>query len=321
MKKARFWGVTLCACLLSASAAQAVISDAVLERPAQGETGSGKNVIAGHACDSGGKTVTVRARVDGVTLTNPEVIIPSGGLRQDVTACPDLLSGFSYEFNYGTAFSTVGPHMIGVEISAPGETPVIIDHGVTVLRLGNSSFVGNIDLSGATCSLQGNTILLNNASVVPNQGSPVTTTLGSQFTTNNQGLIFTSDTSNQVSNTFTANVNGSQEVPPPTSLTCTGTGTLTLNRSDNTITCNLTFGNLTGDAIAAHIHQDPPGEAGDVILGICTTAPCTSPLSCPAGASLTAAQVTALDQGNLYFNIHTSANMAGECRGQIVAGP
>ena len=322
MKKARLWGVTLCACLLSASSARAAIV-ANLETPTA--TGAGKTILSGFAYDTGGKTVTVRARIDGATLANPEVIVPSGTIRQDVTA--NVNSGFSLGFNFGTAFSPPGPHTIGVEISALGETTVIIDRAIEVIHLGNAAFVEDLDLSGASCSLQGNTIKITKASVIPAVGPPVTTNLEVQFETSEQALVFTSDSSNPVPTTFKATLNGSQEVPPPTSLTATGTGSLVLNPTNNTITCSVTFSNLTGPAIAAHIHLAPPGVAGPIIIPLTLGAggpygAATTPATCSAGTPpLTADQVNALYQGNLYFNVHTSANPAGEGRGQIVAGP
>ena len=322
MKRVRFWGITFCVWLLSVSAARAAIV-ANLETPTS--NGAGKTILSGFAYDTGGKTVTVRARIDGVTLTNPEVIVPSGTLRQDVTA--NVNSGFSLGFNFGTAFNPPGPHTIGVEITAPGETPLIIDRAIEVVHPGNAAFIEDLDLSGASCSLQGDTITLTNARVLPSGGGQaVTTNLGVQFFTSEQGLVVVSDASNPVPTTFHATINGSQEVPPPTSLTATGAGSLALNLNNNSITCSVTFGNLTGPAIGAHIHQAAPGETGPIIVSLTLGvggpyggAPTSA--TCPAGSTLTTDQIAALYAGDLYFNVHTSANQSGEGRGQIVAGP
>ncbi len=316
MKNVWLWKVSLGACIFSLSTAQAAVV-ANLETPSA--TGAGKTVLSGFAYDTGGKTVTIKARVDGVTLATPEVIVPSGTIRQDVTA--NVNSGFSLGFNFGTAFNPPGPHTIGVEISAPGETTLVIDRAIKVIHPGTAAFVNDFDLSGASCSLQSDTINLTNVKVTPSGGGqPVTTNVGVQFATSEQELVFVSDSSNPVPTTFTANLTGAQEVPTPTSLAATGTGSLVLNPSNNTITCSLSFNNLTGAAIAAHIHLAPPGVAGAIIVPICSGSACTSPVSCPANTTLTADQVTALYQGNLYFNVHTNANQAGEGRGQVVAG-
>src|SRR5262245_41062292 len=173
MKKAWLWEVTLCACLLSASVVQAAIV-ANLETPTT--TGVGKTILSGFAYDTGGKTVTVRARIDGVTLTNPEVIVPSGTIRHDVTA--NVNSGFSLGFNFGTAFNPPGATTSGVEISAPGESPLIIDRAIDVIHIANAWYVDDLDLSGASSSLQGDTITLTNVRVTPSGGGqPVTTNL------------------------------------------------------------------------------------------------------------------------------------------------
>jgi hypothetical protein len=316
MKNVWFWSITLCACLLSVSVARAAIV-ANLEEPAASQTGVGLSTIRGFAYDTGGKEVTIRPRFDGVIFAT---VISCCDLRPDVTANPD--SGFNASINYGTLFVTPGPHLVGVEVSAPGETTVVIDHAVVALRPGNASFVTNFDLSAASCSIVGNQIVLNGAALTSTGGTPVTTNLTAAYATNSQSLVFTAASGSPTPTNFTANLNGSQETPPPTSLTGTGTGTLVLNTSNNTITsCSLTFSNLTGPAVAAHIHLAPPGTPGNIIVGLTLGAGGTSPATCPANAPLTAAQVTDLLQGNLYFNVHTAANPAGEIRGQIVAAP
>lgn len=315
MKKVWLWGVTLCACLLSASVARAEIV-VELEEPAASQTGVGLSTIRGFAYDTGGKEVTIRPRFDGVTF---DTVLSCCDLRQDVTAEPD--SGFNSSINYGTLFATPGPHLVGVEVSASGEDTVVVDHAVVVLHPGNASFVTDFDLSTASCSIQGDQVVITGAMLTSTGGTPVTTNLTAAYATNSQSLVFTAASGAPATTDFTANINGSQEVPPPTSLTGTGTGSLVLNTSNNTITsCSMTFSNLTGPAIAAHIHLAPPGTAGPVIVPLTLGAGGTSPATCTAGAALTADQVTALLQGNLYFNVHTDANMAGEARGQIVAG-
>ena len=316
MKNGWFWAITLCTCLFSVSATQADIV-VNLEEPAAGQTGVGLSTIRGFAYDTDGADVTIKPRFDGVTF---DTVLSCCDLRQDVTADSD--SGFNASINYGTLFATPGPHLVGVEVSASdGDDTVVVDHVVVVLRPGNASFVTNFDLSAASCSIQGNQVVITGAMLTPTGGTPVSTNLTAAYATNSQSLVFTAASGAPTPTNFTANLNGSQEVPPPTSLTGTGTGTLVLDASNNTITsCSMTFSNLTGPAVAAHIHLAPPGEAGPIIVPLTLGAGGTSPATCTAGTALTADQVTALLQGNLYFNVHTSANPTGEARGQIVAG-
>ena len=70
----------------------------------------------------------------------------------------------------------------------------------------------------------------------------------------------------------------------------------------------------TGPVTAAAIHVGAAGETGPVLVALC--APCSS----RAGAvvrNLTSEQATALRRGNLYVNVETAANPAGEIRGQV----
>lgn len=315
MKNAWIWRITLCASLLSVSVARSEIV-VTLEEPAAGQTGVGLSTIRGYAYDTGGKVVTIRPRFDGVTF---DTVLSCCDLRQDVTAEPD--SGFNASINYGTLFTTPGPHLVGVEVSAPGEDPVAVDNAVVVLRPGNASFVTDFDLSTASCSIQGDQVVITGAMLTSAGGTPVSTNLTAAYATNSQSLVFTNASGSPTPTNFAANLNGSQEVPSPTSFTGTGTGTLVINASNNTITsCSVTFSNLTGPAVAAHIHLAPPGIAGPIIIPLTLGAGGTSPATCSAGTGLTTEQVTALLQGNMYFNVHTSANPEGEIRGQIVAG-
>ena len=292
-----------------------------LEAPAAGSSVSGIALVRGWAFADNGNPVTVTLRLDGLPITDPSVACCSS--RQDVQTTVSgapLDTGFGATVNYGE-INIAGPHTVGVEVSADGETTLVIDHAVVVVRPGNVSQVSTFDLSGATCSdPQADSILINNVSVSGSGGSPTVTNVRAQYQTEAQGLVITEASGGPALTSFKSNLNGSQEVPTPTNLNCTGTGTLTLN-ADNTITCSVTFSGLTGPAAAAHIHQAPPGVAGGIIIGLTVPAGGASPATCPTPApTLTADQLTALRQGNLYFNVHTSGNPSGECRGQIVAG-
>ena len=75
------------------------------------------------------------------------------------------------------------------------------------------------------------------------------------------------------------------------------------------------------NATMGHIHLGHAGETGGVEVPICTTAGnCTGTIT--GSATLTADQLTALQSGNLYVNIHSytnsTTNSNGEIRGQIL---
>lgn len=115
-----------------------------------------------------------------------------------------------------------------------------------------------------------------------------------------------------------ASLTGAQESPPTTSA-ATGRGAVIVDPATRAITGGMTFTGLTPTAGGHHIHQAPignPTQNGPVIIGL-VLAPGGGVATVPAGTVLTDAQYAALLAGELYFNLHTTANPNGEIRGQI----
>ena len=84
-----------------------------------------------------------------------------------------------------------------------------------------------------------------------------------------------------------------------------------LDTTTKTLTYTVTFENLTGPATAAHFHGPaaPGANAGvQVPLGNNPTSPIHG------SAKLTDAQITELEAGKWYVNVHTAANPGGEIR-------
>lgn len=121
-------------------------------------------------------------------------------------------------------------------------------------------------------------------------------------------LVPASAASAQIRN-FVAVLDGAQEVPPNASL-ASGTGTLVLDEATRMVTWSVTAVGLS--AIDAHIHQARFGIGGGIVVDL---GPGTTSFS--GSATFTAAQVTALINNEMYFNLHTVAFGAGEIRGQI----
>jgi len=112
-------------------------------------------------------------------------------------------------------------------------------------------------------------------------------------------------------------LNAAQEVPSPTGAVSNARGTFsaTVTKSDTgaSVSWQMSFDGLTGNAIAAHIHTGAVGTPGPVVLALC--GPCTSPAS--GTGALTQAALDALQAGTAYVNVHTPTNPAGEIRGQL----
>ncbi len=118
---------------------------------------------------------------------------------------------------------------------------------------------------------------------------------------------------------FSATLTGAAERPNP--VTTGGTGSALFRLRGNHLVFNITYSGLSGPATLAHIHGPAPASlAAGVLIDL-------QPFNGGAfGASeslsgeviLTATQKEHLISGNTYVNVHSSANSAGEIRGQII---
>lgn len=108
---------------------------------------------------------------------------------------------------------------------------------------------------------------------------------------------------------FFANLQSSQEVPgveSPWSGACGGV----LNAAGTELALSCTHN--VPDVTAAHLHRAAPGVNGSVVCAL------TSPASpilfvCPLDSDL----LQAVQRGNTYINIHSTAQPSGEIRGQL----
>ena len=112
---------------------------------------------------------------------------------------------------------------------------------------------------------------------------------------------------------FTADLTAAAETPATTS---TGTGklTATLNTKTKRLSWVITYKGLTGKATAAHFHG--PAKVG---ANAAPVVPITTKLTSPIKGykTLTAGQISDLEAGLWYFNIHTAKYPNGEIRGQV----
>jgi len=109
-----------------------------------------------------------------------------------------------------------------------------------------------------------------------------------------------------------ASMNAAQEVPTNAS-TATGVGTLVIDPATRAASSGITLTGMT--AVMAHIHLGAQGANGGVIITLISAG--GGVWNVPANTTLTAAQLKAFKQDNLYFNAHSAAYPGGEIRGQI----
>ena len=109
-----------------------------------------------------------------------------------------------------------------------------------------------------------------------------------------------------------ARLSATEEVPP-TSSSASGTGTLVVDPATRAASGSITVSGIT--ATAAHIHLAATGGNGPIIVPLTNAG--GGVFSVPAGTVLTAVQLLAYKQGNLYYNAHSVQFPTGEIRGQI----
>ncbi len=123
---------------------------------------------------------------------------------------------------------------------------------------------------------------------------------------------------------FTAALSGAGEVPP---VVTTATGTVTATLQGNTLTITGSYSGLSGPATAAHIHGPASTtQTAGVLVQLTVTEGSTPGSGTISGESteLTGQGLTTqfvrndLEAGLYYINVHTTANPAGEIRGQLL---
>lgn len=124
---------------------------------------------------------------------------------------------------------------------------------------------------------------------------------------------------------LTANLTGSQEVPP---VSTTASGQAIMSYDDVSKLFNLAVyevGISQSDIVGAHIHVGAPGVNGPVIYDLDGGASWSGGgvifSRFITGGLFPAAHEAHLLAGNTYINIHTPAHPGGEIRGQLIPVP
>lgn len=120
-------------------------------------------------------------------------------------------------------------------------------------------------------------------------------------------------TSQAAMQSYKATLNGASEVPPVTT-SGTGAATIDVNTATRQVTWMVTYSGLSGPAKAAHIHCGAAAGA-NAPVAVSFGTKVASPIK--GSAKMTAAQLSALQAGNCYVNVHTAAHKGGEIRGQL----
>jgi hypothetical protein len=145
------------------------------------------------------------------------------------------------------------------------------------------------------------------------------------------GLVACGDDDDEPANpetSFTATLSGTNEVPPVTT-DASGTATFTISEGQIEYTVNVMG---IENVEVAHIHTGREGQNGPVRLNLCGTADTPACSTTGDGVLVTNTNgttvgtpaitfdelVDAIQSDSAYANVHTTQNLNGEIRGQIV---
>lgn len=116
---------------------------------------------------------------------------------------------------------------------------------------------------------------------------------------------------------FSAQLNGAQENPPVASGS-QGVALVLLVKETNQVCYRLSYSPLDGTEILAHFHGPAaPSQNAPVLVDI---SPSPSPFGSPKHGCVqfTKDQAKLLTKGLVYINVHSTAAVSGEIRGQVL---
>jgi len=106
---------------------------------------------------------------------------------------------------------------------------------------------------------------------------------------------------------------GENQVPTPVNSAGSAIGYLTVNKNNGSLVAKVITSGLS-DTTAGHIHTGFAGTNGGVLLALTKDA---DVFSSADGDTFDSTALADFSAGNMYFNIHTATNAAGEVRGSI----
>ncbi len=115
---------------------------------------------------------------------------------------------------------------------------------------------------------------------------------------------------------FDAMINGAQETPAITT-NAKAVATFKLNNTMDSLFYDVQANGLSGTINSAHFHNGAFGVAGSVALDLTSSIAGNRISGFVTGSTLTNAFITNMVKGNIYINLHTTANPGGEIRGQL----
>jgi hypothetical protein len=118
---------------------------------------------------------------------------------------------------------------------------------------------------------------------------------------------------------FNVALTGAQEVPGPSDPNASGTAHLELNQGQRSVCFDLTWADIDGTVVAAHIHEAPAGQAGDIVVPLFAGAFAGTDAASGCATNVSKELIKAIrqDPSAYYVNVHSTVFPAGAVRGQL----
>jgi len=133
---------------------------------------------------------------------------------------------------------------------------------------------------------------------------------------------------------LTAVLSGSEETPAIVVTGATGTAEVFVNLATQAVSYKVDVFNLPSGAVGGHLHVGGTGASGPVVVDLAPPPNISNDFSLSGTVSQSALRVRAeqgirtwedfiqsLVGGQVYVNIHSAVNPAGETRGQLTVSP
>jgi CHRD domain len=119
---------------------------------------------------------------------------------------------------------------------------------------------------------------------------------------------------------LSTDLSGAEEAPGPGDADATGQADLTLNQGQGEVCFDLSWANIDGTVVAAHIHVGDAGAPGPVVVGLfmgTTFAGTGQAAGCVGDVDPELSKAIRHDPSAYYVNVHSTVFPGGAVRGQL----
>lgn len=119
---------------------------------------------------------------------------------------------------------------------------------------------------------------------------------------------------------MSTDLSGAEEAPGPGDADATGEADLTLNQGQGEVCFDLSWADINGTVVAAHIHIANPGTPGPIVVGLfmgTALAGTDDASGCVDDVDADTIKAIRQDPSAYYVNVHSTVFPAGAVRGQL----